>query len=52
MAHMQFRWKMGVKWLLNIDFSLRVGQVSILEKCLNDSITSVCPISSFKKMET
>jgi hypothetical protein len=32
MAHPQFRWKIGVKRLLNIDFWIWVGQVSIFLK--------------------
>jgi hypothetical protein len=49
MVHTQFRRTIGVKWLLNIDFFIRVGQVSILLKYLNDSITFVFPISCFKE---
>jgi hypothetical protein len=52
MAYTQFRWKISEKWLLNTDFLIWVGQVSILEKSLNDSLTLLCPISCFKKMET
>jgi hypothetical protein len=46
MSHTQFRWKIGVKWPLNIKFLIWVGQVSILEKSLIDSVTS-----GFYKME-
>jgi hypothetical protein len=48
MAHTQFRWKVGVKWLLNIDFfnmsgsSLHSGRMFLLYVLF--------PV--FKKMET
>jgi hypothetical protein len=52
MAHTQFQWKIGVKWLLNIDFVNMSGSSLHSGKMLNESVTFVCHISCFNKMET
>ena len=43
MAHTQFRWKMGVKWVLKIDFFNMSGSSVHSGKGLIDSVTPVCP---------